>query len=33
LIVDDGADDIEMLRRFLLTEDTLLRGLTDSTQA
>jgi signal transduction histidine kinase len=33
LIVDDSEDDIEMLRRFLVTEDTEIRGLTDSTQA
>jgi signal transduction histidine kinase len=33
LIVDDSEDDIEMLRRFLLNEDTLIRGLTDSTRA
>jgi signal transduction histidine kinase len=33
LIIDDSEDDVEMLRRFLLSEDTLIRGLTDSTQA
>jgi two-component system sensor histidine kinase/response regulator len=33
LIVDDSEDDIEMLRRFLISEDTVVRGLTDSTQA
>lgn len=33
LIVDDSEDDVEMLRRFLLSEETLIRGLTDSTQA
>ncbi|HEV3101405.1 MAG TPA: hybrid sensor histidine kinase/response regulator [Candidatus Dormibacteraeota bacterium] len=32
LIVDDSADDIEMLSRFLAGEDTLIRGLSDSTQ-
>jgi signal transduction histidine kinase len=33
LIVDDSEDDIEMLERFLSNEDTLIRGLTDSTKA
>jgi signal transduction histidine kinase len=33
LIVDDSEDDIEMLRRFLANEDTVIRGLTDSTRA
>ncbi|MHB8587466.1 MAG: hybrid sensor histidine kinase/response regulator [Candidatus Dormibacteraceae bacterium] len=33
LIVDDSEDDIEMLQRFLGGEDTVIRGLTDSTQA
>ena len=33
LIVDDSEDDIEMLRRFLANEDTVIRGLTDSTKA
>jgi signal transduction histidine kinase len=33
LIIDDGEDDIEMLRRFLLSEDTVIRGLTDSSKA
>ncbi len=33
LIVDDSEDDIEMLLRFLAAEDTVIRGLTDSTQA
>jgi len=33
LIVDDGEDDIEMLQRFLHDEDTVIRGVTDSTQA
>ena len=33
LIVDDSEDDIEMLRRFLVTEDTEIRGLTSSTEA
>ncbi len=32
LIVDDSDDDIEMLRRFLVTEDTVIKGITDSTQ-
>jgi signal transduction histidine kinase len=32
LIVDDSEDDIEMLTRFLAGEDTLIRGLSDSTQ-
>jgi signal transduction histidine kinase len=32
LIVDDSEDDVEMLRRFLLNEDTIIRGLTDSSQ-
>ena len=33
LIVDDSEDDIEMLRRFLANDDTVIRGLTDSTKA
>jgi signal transduction histidine kinase len=33
LIIDDSEDDIEMLRRFLLDENTLIQGLTDSTRA
>jgi len=33
LIVDDSEDDVEMLQRFLAGEDTVIRGLTDSTQA
>ncbi|HEY1162775.1 MAG TPA: HAMP domain-containing sensor histidine kinase [Candidatus Dormibacteraeota bacterium] len=33
LIVDDSEDDIEMLQRFLAGEGTVIRGLTDSTQA
>jgi signal transduction histidine kinase len=33
LIVDDSEDDVEMLQRFLGGEDTVIRGLTDSTQA
>ena len=33
LIVDDNDDDIEMLSRFLAGEDTVIRGLNDSTQA
>jgi signal transduction histidine kinase len=33
LIVDDSADDIEMLERFLAGEDTVIRGLQDSTEA
>ena len=33
LIVDDSEDDIEMLQRFLTNEDTVIRGLTDSTKA
>ena len=33
LIVDDSEDDIEMLRRFLVNEDTVVEGTTDSTQA
>jgi signal transduction histidine kinase len=33
LIVDDSEDDIEMLQRFLASEDTVIRGLQDSTQA
>jgi signal transduction histidine kinase len=33
LIVDDSDDDIEMLSRFLVNEDTVIEGLTDSTQA
>ena len=33
LIVDDSDDDIEMLQRFLAGEDTVVRGLQDSTQA
>ena len=33
LIVDDSEDDIEMLQRFLAGEDTVVRGLQDSTQA
>src|ERR1700694_962358 len=32
LIVDDSEDDVEMLQRFLAGEDTVIRGLTDSTQ-
>ena len=32
LIVDDSDDDIEMLQRFLAGEDTVIRGLTDSTE-
>src|ERR1700686_5255289 len=32
LIVDDSEDDVEMLKRFLAGEDTVIRGLTDSTQ-
>jgi signal transduction histidine kinase len=32
LIVDDSDDDVEMLQRFLAGEDTVIRGLTDSTQ-
>jgi signal transduction histidine kinase len=31
--VDDSEDDVEMLQRFLGGEDTVIRGLTDSTQA
>jgi signal transduction histidine kinase len=33
LIVDDSEDDIEMLRRFLAFDDTVIEGVTDSTQA
>ncbi len=33
LIVDDSEDDIEMIQRFLANEDTVIRGLTDSTKA
>jgi signal transduction histidine kinase len=33
LVVDDSEDDIEMLRRFLVSEDTVVHGITDSTQA
>ena len=33
LIVDDSDDDIEMLRRCLATEGTVIRGVTDSTEA
>ena len=33
LIVDDSEDDIEMLQRFLAGDETLVRGLQDSTQA
>ena len=33
LIVDDSEDDTEMLQRFLAGEDTVIRGLNDSTQA
>jgi two-component system, sensor histidine kinase and response regulator len=33
LVVDDSEDDIEMLRRVLANEDTVVHGLTDSTQA
>ena len=32
LIVDDSEDDVEMLRRFLLNEDTVIRGVTNSKQ-
>jgi signal transduction histidine kinase len=33
LIVDDSEDDVEMLRRFLADEDTVIEGVTDSAQA
>src|SRR6267378_9701 len=33
LMVDDSEDDIEMVRRLLATDDTVVRGPTDSTQA
>ncbi|MDQ2943097.1 MAG: hybrid sensor histidine kinase/response regulator [Candidatus Dormibacteraeota bacterium] len=33
LIVDDSEDDVEMLSRFLASEDTVVRGLMDSQQA
>jgi signal transduction histidine kinase len=33
LIVDDSEDDVEMLRRFLAGEDTVIQGVTDSQQA
>jgi signal transduction histidine kinase len=33
LIVDDSEDDIEMLRRCLATEGTVIRGVSDSMQA
>jgi len=33
LVVDDSEDDVEMLRRFLTVADTVVRGVTDSTQA
>jgi signal transduction histidine kinase len=33
LVVDDSADDVAMLERFLTAEATVIRGLTDSKQA
>lgn len=33
LVVDDSDDDIEMLRRFLAVDGTVVHGVTDSTQA
>jgi len=33
LIIDDSEDDVEMLRRFLLDEGTVIRGVTNSTKA
>jgi signal transduction histidine kinase len=33
LIIDDSEDDVEMLRRFLAAEDTVVEGVTDSAQA
>jgi putative two-component system response regulator len=33
LIVDDNADDVEMLHRFLTQEGTAVRGVIDSAQA
>jgi putative two-component system response regulator len=33
LIIDDSADDVEMLERFLASEATAIRGVTDSAQA
>jgi signal transduction histidine kinase len=33
MIVDDSEDDVEMLRRFLVTDGNLIRGITDSKQA
>jgi len=33
LIIDDSEDDVEMLRRFLLSEDTVIRGVTKSSEA
>ena len=33
LVVDDSEDDVEMLRRFLADEDTVIRGIVDSAQA
>ena len=33
LIVDDSEDDVEMLRRFLADEDTVIQGVVDSAEA
>jgi signal transduction histidine kinase len=33
LVVDDSEDDVEMLRRFLADEHTVIRGIVDSGQA
>jgi signal transduction histidine kinase len=33
LVVDDSEDDVEMLRRFLADEDTVVKGVTDSAEA
>jgi putative two-component system response regulator len=33
LIIDDSADDLEMLERILANEATAIRGVTDSAQA
>src|SRR6202140_208561 len=33
LIVDDSEDDIEMVRRFLAFDGTVVQGVTDPTQA